>query len=130
MNLDNLTFLPPIYRAIATNIGDWVYGSLVVNDMGTFIHTNDGEVYIAEPYTIGQYTGVEDIDGEPIYTGDVVYLKITHNPIADIAVVRFSKGYFILDDGISHISFPKSRCMTVISDVYTMSLDGLDEEDD
>lgn len=56
---------------------EWVYGSLIIfhdweGNRRVQIVDDVGNIYEADPATVGQYTGLKDKDGKEIYEGDII----------------------------------------------------------
>lgn len=109
-----------IFRGKRLDNGEWVYGDLEYNRKKNIarIHTYDEEgeylmQHLVEPESVGQYTDVDDVDGNPIFEGDIVetfaiyleYQQVGNYPPPNIEVeewavkrsvdaVKFSYGSF------------------------------------
>lgn len=65
--------------------GGFVYGYLVDKN-----HIGDKSIYFEiDPETLGQFTGLQDIEGYDIYEGDIVYLETVNKQ----ASVTFEEEY-------------------------------------
>ena len=80
------------FRARRTDNGQWAYGSLLTRgDRAAITNLSVSTTIIdVDEKTIGQYTGLRDLDGTPIYEGDIV----RWNRDGLCYVVKFWRGMF------------------------------------
>jgi len=71
-------------------VGDWVYGSYVDYPGAQIFDLED--VYIVDPATVGQFTGLCDKNGKKIFEGDKLYCEARLDK-AEMYVV-FEQGQF------------------------------------
>jgi uncharacterized phage protein (TIGR01671 family) len=89
------------FRGKRVDNGEWVYGSLVVPNIGTtcvYIYNNAGVEFSGElaqwevdPESAGEYTGLQDKKAVDIYEGDLAI-----NAVGEKGIIRYKDGAFYL----------------------------------
>lgn len=93
------------FRGKRLDNGKWIYGDLLTPksiDDGYWIRYDDEDgdtlTHQVDPATVGQFTGLHDKNGTPIFEGDLIHLPfdephVIYEKPYNLKVV-FNKGYF------------------------------------
>lgn len=120
-----------LFRGKCKNSGKWVEGDLRQDkDIGTsyisgYDYYTSGEGLQRDPFeyevipeSVGQYTGLTDIDGVKIYEGDIVDI-LTENE--EVGAVTYDDGGFVITaDGftVSFLDNINGTDIRVIGNIY------------
>lgn len=98
---------PIIFRAKNLDDGEWVQGSFIDGLMGCFIEytettkdeatqtfTSKKKTAMVDESTIGQYTGVDDVNGKWIFEGDIVKVLSNMSINGWVGFVKYKDGCF------------------------------------
>ena len=114
-----------IFRGWNKKHSEWRYGYYFVNRGISFIVEDKVEEnpfqteedFCVEPETIGQYTGMKDMDGNKIFEGDVV--EFTNLDLPDM-VIRFDNASFMLceDEDSTYEELRMNYTVEVIGNIH------------
>lgn len=85
-----------IFRGFDRNANEWVQGSLIKDGSFQTIVTDIKawglEQSVVDPVSVGMYSGLDDVNGKPIFEGDVI--SVCANRQIYRNTVRFENGAF------------------------------------
>lgn len=113
-----------IFRAKSlSEPSQWVFGSLLQHADGSasIVSQSDGSAVFVDPDTIGQATGIDDIDGRPIFEGDIVVgirpvdrIQISAAVVWNSLEAGFGSSYRLDHSDI----YPMVICPRIVGDIY------------
>lgn len=107
-----------LFRGKSPITQKWVYGDLFQHGEQRFIMADNRNTEVL-PETVGQYTGVDDIDGVRIFEGDIVK-NIVIDLICVVARDNYYAGFVINKDSKTQFSLSKAsgRAQKVIGNIH------------
>lgn len=86
-----------IFRGFDRNANEWVQGSLIRYPDGSHSIVTDIQVWdlrqrTVDPVSVGMYSGLDDVNGKPIFEGDVISVCASRQIYRN--TVRFENGAF------------------------------------
>lgn len=115
-----------LYRGKRTENGEWIYGLPHYNldDKIEFIIV-PGKIYPncfkVEVDTIGQFTGVPDMNKKPIFEGDIVVDRTMVFRVIGQIIYNTDKAAFVFKNSVTEESLAKHRWLEIIGNIYDNS---------
>jgi len=113
------------FRGKAVN-GEWYYGLLSLSHahngqppLGYYISNSNGMpwAYRVRPETVGQFTGLHDKNGVPIYEGDKILVEVCAGTWTEDEVV-FTGGSFKRARTLTPIGWIATQCIEITGNIY------------
>lgn len=114
-----------IWHAKRLDNGEWIEGYLVYNDLEAWIIPRDPMpyvTYVVDPETLGECTCLCDMNGKPIFEGDICAVVATNIADDEYGVIKYDdEAVFLIDFGTYTINFcdnVNSSSVEVIGNVH------------
>ena len=114
-----------LFRAKRKDNGEWVYGDLLQNIDCYKIREREKDItriaksYEVIPETVGQYTGLKDINGKKIFEGDIVTGLFNYTDIIGHIVYGSDATFFIERKGLYGIGLNNAEdWLEVIGNIH------------
>lgn len=121
--------MTPKFRGFRTRTEEWVEGNLIYREE-PYLHDivipvgDSGTIsYAVERDSVGQWTGLKDVNGEDIFEGDIVKVgTLEDEPIGEIKWNPKSAEYRVTNHinpfGEEHVSFYHAKLFEVIGNIH------------
>lgn len=114
-----------LFRGKRTDNGEWVEGDLIHNPWGVYIQVVEEikggynrHIYKIRPETIGQYSGVPDMDGKPIFENDIARYYAMAFPVTGQIIFDTDKAAFIFKLSEGTISLSEHLYLEIIGNIH------------
>ena len=119
-----------IFRGKRIDNGEWVYGSLVFDEINNDYYilsakSFEADIYEVAPETIGQYTGILNKNGKKIFEGDIVKKETFDDTKPDFINTSYAKVMYIEETGGFHLVNKENKILWgVAEDKYNIKVAG------